>query len=68
LDQFRAALPGVDFLNPIAGIIINARNVMLYQQRPEWKLFLFDFVYAFILLLIGIFLLNKVGSKASEKL
>jgi len=41
---------------------------MLYQQRPEWKLFLFDFVYAFILLLIGIFLLNKVGSKASEKL
>ena len=68
LEQFRAALPGVDFLNPIAGIIINARNVMLYQQRPEWKLFLFDFVYAFILLLIGIFLLNKVGSKASEKL
>lgn len=68
LDQFRAALPGIDFLNPIAGIIINARNVMLYQQRPEWKLFLFDYSYALILLLIGIFLLNKVGSKASEKL
>jgi ABC-type polysaccharide/polyol phosphate export permease len=68
LDQYRAALPGIDFLNPIAGIIINARNVMLYQQNPEWKLFLFDYTYAVILLLIGIFLLNKVGSKASEKL
>lgn len=68
LDQFRSALPGIDYLNPIAGIIINARNVMLYQRVPEWNLFLFDFGYSLILLLIGIFLLNKVGSKASEKL
>jgi ABC-2 type transport system permease protein len=68
LDRFREALPGIDFLNPIAGIIINARNVMLYQTMPEWNLFLFDYVYALVLLLLGIFLLNKVGSKASEKL
>jgi len=68
LDNFREALPGLDYLNPVAGIIINARNVMLYQRMPEWNLFFFDFAYALILLLIGIFLLNKVGSKASEKL
>jgi ABC-type polysaccharide/polyol phosphate export permease len=68
LDKFREALPGVDYLNPIAGIIINARNVMIYQTAPEWNLFFFDFIYAIILLLIGVFLLNKVGSKASEKL
>lgn len=68
LDKFRDALPGVDYFNPISGIIINARNVMLYQKMPEWNLFFFDFIYAIVLLLIGIFLLNKVGSKASEKL
>jgi ABC-type polysaccharide/polyol phosphate export permease len=68
LDKFRDALPGVDYLNPIAGIIINARHVMLYKEAPEWNLFFFDYIYAIILLLIGVFLLNKVGSKASEKL
>jgi ABC-type polysaccharide/polyol phosphate export permease len=68
LERFREALPGVDYFNPISGIIINARNVMLYQKPPEWNLFFYDIVYSLILLLIGIFLLNKVGSKASEKL
>ncbi|MBS1736090.1 MAG: ABC transporter permease [Bacteroidetes bacterium] len=68
LEKFRTALPGADHVNPIAGIIINARNVLLYQKSPEWNLFVFDFIYAAILILIGAFLLNKVGSKASEKL
>jgi ABC-type polysaccharide/polyol phosphate export permease len=68
LETFREALPGIDFANPIAGIIINARNAMLYQKAPEWNLFYFDFVYAIILLLVGILMLNKIGSRAAEKL
>ena len=68
LETFREALPGIDFANPIAGIIINARNAMLYQKAPEWDLFYFDFVYAIILLLVGILMLNKIGSRAAEKL
>ena len=68
LDTFREALPGIDYVNPIAGIIINARNVMLYQKYPEWSLFWFDFVYAIAFLLIGSLLLKKVGSRAAEKL
>ncbi|HZH94698.1 MAG TPA: hypothetical protein VEY06_02390, partial [Flavisolibacter sp.] len=68
LDVFREALPGIDYANPIAGIIINARNVMLYQKQPEWELFAFDYGYAIFLLLIGILLLNKIGSRAAEKL
>ncbi len=54
--------------NPIAGIIINARNVMMYQKEPEWDLFFFDFGYAIFLLLLGAVLLNKIGSRAAEKL
>jgi ABC-type polysaccharide/polyol phosphate export permease len=68
LEKFREALPGVDYFNPISGIIINARNVMLYQKPPEWNLVFYDFAYSLVLLLIGIILLNKVGSNASEKL
>lgn len=68
LETFRESLPGLDYLNPIAGIIINARNVLLYQKEPEWNLFFFDYGYAIILLLLGSLLLNKVGSRAAEKL
>lgn len=68
LETFRQALPGVDYINPIAGIIINARNVLLFQKAPEWDLFIFDWAYAVFFLLIGTVLLNKVGSKAAEKL
>ncbi len=68
LENFQKALPGVIYANPIAGIIINARNVMLYQKPPNWNLFFFDYLYSIVLLLLGVFLLNKVGSRASEKL
>lgn len=68
LDVFRASLPGIDYLNPIAGIIINARNAVLYHQNPEWPLFIWSFIYASFFLLIGIYLLNKLGSRAAEKL
>lgn len=68
LETFREALPGIDYANPVAGIIINARNVMLYQKEPEWELFWFDYGYALFLLLLGMVLLNKVGARAAEKL
>lgn len=68
LEVFRNALPGLDYINPIAGIIINARKVMMHQSEPEWQLFIFDFGYAIFLLLVALLLLNKIGSKASEKL
>lgn len=68
LDVFRNALPGLDYINPIAGIIVNTRKVVLYAQAPEWDLFFWSFVYASFFLLVGIFMLNKLGSKAAEKL
>jgi ABC-2 type transport system permease protein len=68
LDDFRRALPGIDFINPLAGVIINARNVLLYRSDPEWGLFFFGWAYAIVLLSLGLLLLNKLGSKAAEKL
>lgn len=68
LENFRAALPGVDFINPIANLIINSRNVVLYHRLPEWSLFIWGFSYSLFFLFIGLYLLNKLGSKAAEKL
>lgn len=68
LETFRSALPSMEYLNPVAGIIINSRNVILYNRVPDWDTFFFDFGYAFFFLFIGFILMNKLGSKASEKL
>lgn len=68
LEKFREALPGVDYANPLSGLIINARSVVLYGKSPDWNLFIFDWIYAGVFLLIGLLLLNKLGSKAAEKL
>jgi ABC-2 type transport system permease protein len=68
LDTFKTSLPNFDYINPIAGIIINARKATMEGVPPDPKLFLWDLGYAIILLLLGIFLLNKLGSKAAEKL
>jgi ABC-2 type transport system permease protein len=68
LSLFKEALPNFDYGNPIAGIIINARRVMMEGLPPDYELLAFDLGYAVLLLLIGFILLNKLGSKASEKL
>ncbi|HSH66828.1 MAG TPA: ABC transporter permease [Bacteroidia bacterium] len=68
LEDFRTSLPGLDYINPIAGLIINARRVVLSNLAPEWDLFYWSFAYSILFLLIGIFMLNKLGSKAAEKL
>lgn len=68
LSTFKSALPSFDYLNPIAGIIINARRVMMDHAHPDFRLFLFDYVYAILILILGLFLLSKLGAKAAEKL
>jgi ABC-type polysaccharide/polyol phosphate export permease len=68
LERFQAILPRFDYLNPLAGIIINARKTTMEGTSPDFKLLLFDFAYAILLLIFGMFLLNKLGSKAAEKL
>lgn len=68
IDKFERALPGFKYINPIAGIIVNARRVLMDCSPPDYKLLGADFVYALLLLWLGRFLLNKLGEKASEKL
>ena len=68
LSTFKDALPGFDYVNPLAGTIINARRVMMNNMAPDYKLLGFDFGYALVILFAGLLLLNKLGAKAAEKL
>jgi ABC-2 type transport system permease protein len=68
LSVFRNRLPRFDYANPMAGIIINARRVMMEHEPPDARLLAWDAIYAAAVLLLGVFLLNKLGSKAAEKL
>jgi len=71
MDLYRSRLPHFDYLNPIAGLIINARTVFIGvngMHNPDWRLMGFDFIYAGFFLLIGISMLKNLGPNASENL
>lgn len=53
-------------LNPIAGIIINSQNTLLYGRTIDINLFVWDYVYALIILLLGILIFNKYSKKVIE--
>lgn len=68
LSSFKSALPGFDYLNPLAGIIINARRTMMEKLAPDWSLLFADAAIALIIAGTGLFLLQRLGAKAAEKL
>lgn len=60
--------PGLLYANPLAGIIINSRDAIMYGKEPDWWLAAYDFAYAGVFLLIGLLVFNKFYHKALEKL
>lgn len=67
-EDYVKALPIFTEINPMAGIIINFRRVIMNSQPPDFYLMGIDFAYAVFGFLVGLFLLKKLGSKAAEKL
>ena len=67
-ELFSSKLPLLDYLNPIAGIINNSRNILMFSMQPDWSMILFDLLYAALIFLLGWFLLGKYSAKASELL
>ncbi len=65
--------PGSDtailaYLTPIAGVIYNARQVLMYGKPVDWGLMAFDWAYALILLTIALLVFSKFVRKALEKI
>ena len=56
------------YLTPLLGVINNARAALIYGEGWNWGLFVYDYVYAFALLGIGLFLIRKYFGRAMELL
>jgi len=60
--------PALLYANPLAGIIINSRDVLMYGKEPDWFLAGYNFMYAGLILAVGVWSFNKFFHKAIEKL
>ncbi|MCK4623656.1 MAG: ABC transporter permease [Desulfuromonadales bacterium] len=64
LDNFKFII----YLNPISGIIINVREVLLYNRFPDFSIFFYDMLFALILLVLSVIVFRKLSTKAVEVL
>ncbi|MCF6171086.1 MAG: ABC transporter permease [Bacteroidales bacterium] len=60
-------LPLLLYVNPMAGIMINVREVLINANQPDYFNFFYDFFYAFVLLAVSLVFFNKNIHKAAEK-
>lgn len=65
-DLFDEKLPILNYINPISGIIINTREVLMYNRHPDWFFMLWCYVYAIALYGLGYWIFTKYSPKASE--
>lgn len=65
-ENVQAKLPFMNYINPMAGIILNSREVLMYAKQPDWMLFIINIGHAALFFLVGLFTLKKIGGKASE--
>ncbi len=55
-------------LFPLAGIVYNARQVLMNGEPVDWPLFMYDWIYTLIILGISLLLFSKLARKALEKI
>jgi ABC-2 type transport system permease protein len=67
-EDYIKALPVFAEINPLAGIIINFRRIIMFNQPPDFYLMGIDAAYAVFSFCLGLLLVRKLGSKAAEKL
>lgn len=65
-DLFTSKLPALNYLNPMAGVIINTRNTLMEYQNPDWFFMLWCFLYSIVLLFLGLLVFRKYSPRASE--
>lgn len=58
----------IKYINPLAGILLNARNILIYAQPVELPVLAANILTAVFLLIIGLGIFKKYGAKALEKL
>ncbi len=61
-------LPALIYINPVSGLIINVREVLLYGNDPDFQLLGFNIIYTIVIFAIGFFVFKSYSHKAAEKL
>jgi ABC-type polysaccharide/polyol phosphate export permease len=67
-EMLSSKIPFITFINPMFGMISNLRNVLMYNTPPDFNLLLINTLHALLAIGVGLLLLNKIGTRASEKL
>ncbi len=60
-------LPFLLYMNPVTGIIINIREVLLYGNPPDFALLCVSLAYALVIFGLGYFMFRRYSHKAAEK-
>ena len=58
----------IKYFNPLAGILMNSRKVLVYGEPLDFKLLIINLAVAVVLLLIGLWIFKKYSAKALEKI
>ena len=66
--KFVAEFPMLEFLNPILGIVMNFRSIVMFNSPPDLRLFLITGSHGIVIFLMGYWSLNKFSQKAIEKI
>lgn len=67
-DVLLDKLPLLPIVNPLAGIMINVRSVILYDELPDLKLFLYNALYIIPLFIFSYAIFTKYSHKAIENM
>jgi len=58
----------IKYINPLAGILMNARDILIYGKPIDSQLLIINLATAIVFLLIGLLIFKKYSAKALEKL
>ena len=58
----------IKYFNPLAGILMNARKILVNGEPLDYNLFIINLMVAVVLLLIGLWIFKKYSAKALEKI
>jgi len=67
-EMLMEIFPAFMYLNPFVGLIMNFRDVVLYDTSPDYILMLVNFLSACFLFIIGVWIVKRKSYEAFEKL
>ena len=67
-EVFINAFPPLKYLHPFLGIIINARNALVFSNPMDWPMMGYGLLYSLAILLLGYWVFENYSDKAMEKI